>query len=481
MPLARLGKDALVYGGADLLFRLAQFLALPIYTFYLSVADFGILALLTVSAALLGMLLNLGVNNAIQRFYFGAEIEEAERPLLVSSGLAQLLASGLLTVGATLLVAYALRDEIGSAYGIAWPLVLIALLTVLPDQIAQYALDTVRLHFSPGKFVLVALVKNLLGVLIGLWFLLAWDMGVKGLLLGPLIAALAAAPLGLLMIRRDLVLRVNRQMVRKVFHFGYPFMFAAAAYWVFGSMDRWLLIELSDLEQVGLFSVAVKFATAITFLIIAFAQAWSPIAYRMSAEEPRYREYIARIFSIWLFGLAFVGLALGLFAPELLHLLTPPQYWAAAPILAIVSAGTVLYGTTLVTALGITLEKRTILLTTSAWTAALVNLLLNLALIPLLGGIGSAIATFLSYAVLTGSYLVWSQRLHPLPLEWRKLAFGCLVVGLTFAAAFAPPPGEGVAGIALKFAFLLAVLLAAVPAGLINRSLYRQLKAQFVG
>lgn len=480
MALNRLGRDVAVYGGADLAFRLAQFVALPVYAYHLSVADFGILALLTVSATLLGMLVNLGVSNAVQRFYFDVGTVAAERPLLVSSGLAQLLLTGALVVGASFLTLHGLRDEIDAAYGIAWPLIAMALLTVLPDQVAQYCLDALRLQFAPVRFVAVAMVKNLLGVLLGLWFLLVEDMGVAGLLLGPLLAAAAAAPLGLVMIRRDLVARIDLAVVRRVFHFGYPYVLAGAAYWVFGSMDRWMLIELSDVEQVGLFSIAFKFATLLTFLITAFGQAWSPIAYKLAAEEPRYREYFARILSLWFLGLAWLGLALALFAPEIMRLLTPSAYWPATPMLAIAAAGVVLYGTTLVTAMGISLEKKTLLLSAAAWAAALVNLAVNLVLIPRFGGIGAAVATFLSYAVLTGAMLWWSQRLHPLPLEWGKLAFCAAIVALALLAA-AGPPIEGAAGIALRLALLAAVALAAIPAGLLNRALLRQLRAQIAG
>jgi O-antigen/teichoic acid export membrane protein len=479
MALERLGRDVAVYGGADLTFRLAQFVALPIYAYHLSVADFGILALLTVSATLLGMLVNLGVSNAIQRFYFDSDTPEAQRPLLVSSGLAQLLLTGVLVVGTSFLILYGLRDDIAGAYGIAWPLVLMALLTVLPDQVAQYSLDALRLRFASLRFILVAFVKNLLGVLLGLYFLLAWDMGIAGLLLGPLVAAAAAAPLGLVAIRRDLELRIDGAVIRRVFHFGYPYVLAGAAYWVFGSMDRWMLIELADAEQVGLFSIAFKFATVLTFLITAFGQAWSPIAYKMSADEPRYREYFARILSIWFFVLALLGLALALFAPEIMRLLTPPEYWPATPMLAIAAAGVVLYGTTLITAMGISLEKKTMLLSAAAWAAAIANLAINFVLIPRFGGVGAAAATLISYAVLTGTMLYYSQRLHPLPLEWGKLAFCGFVVGLTLLAA-ASPPVSGITSIVVRLGLLAIVAAAAVPAGLLNRALLRQLRAQLV-
>src|SRR5207253_11456050 len=117
----------------------------------------------------------------------------------------------------------------------------------------------------------------------------------------------------------------------------------------------------------------------------------------------------ARIFSGWFFLLAFIGLGLALLAPEVMILLTPPEYHGAAPILAIAACGVVFYGTVQITVLGIQLERRTILLTYGAWLAAGLNVGLNLLLTPRMGALGSAIATFFSYGLLTGSFLFWSQ------------------------------------------------------------------------
>jgi O-antigen/teichoic acid export membrane protein len=476
--LRKLGRDVAVYGGADLAFRLTQFLVIPVYAHLLTVSDFGILALLTVSGTLLGMLLNLGINNSIQRFYFDPETPETERPTLVSTGLAQLIASGVVTVGFALLLASGLSAEIEAAYGIEWILVLIVLLTVLPEQLAQYTLDAVRLQFAPLKFCAIALVKNLLGILVGLWLLVRLDMGVAGLLLGTLAGAALAVPLGLLMIRRDLTWRLDRSVAAKAFQYGYPFVLAGAAYWVFGSMDRWLLIEFSDLVQVGLFSVALKFAAVLTFVISAFAQAWSPFAMRMRGEDPNYRQNYARIFSGWFFVLALTGLGLSLFAPEAMQLLTPREYWPAAPILSVAAAGIALYGTVQITVLGISLERRTMLLNWGAWLAAAANLVINLLLIPRYGAMGAAISTLASYGLLTGAFLFWSQRLHPIPLERGKLLYALGLVAIAAGAPWLMPEGTGLEAAALKTLVLAVAIAGAFAVRIVDHGLYRQILAR---
>ena len=473
--LKQLGRDVAIYGGADLLFKLVQFLVIPIYAHRLAVADFGILALLQVSAILLGVLVNLGVNYSVQRFYFDKDIAEERRPLLVSTGLFQLLVSGTILIGIVGFMLYGSRETIELNYGIAWTLVLVALATILPDQIAQYALDTSRLQFAPFNFCAIALVKNVVGLLIGLWLLLEHDMGVLGLLAGNLVAAVAAVPLGLWLVRRDLTLGLDREYLGLMLRFGTPFVFTAAAYWAFGSMDRWMLAEMSDSAQVGLFSIAFKFASVLTLAIGAFHQAWIPLAMRMANEEPDYRRLFSLVFSGWFCFLGLTALGLGLFAGDVMAALTPPSYWPAAQALAIGAAAIALSGTTQITSLGVTLEKRTMLIATGAWLTAGINIGLNLLLIPRFGASGSAIATLAAYLFLTLFYLGWSQKLHPIPLERGKLLYGLLLVAAAIAAAFLPL-GEPLGPIAAlgKLSILLVALLGGVLVGALPFHLFRR-------
>src|SRR5687768_16842058 len=174
--LRKLGKDIAVYGGADLLFKLTAFAVIPIYAHLLTVTQFGLMALLTVSATLLGYVVNLGINNAMHRFYFDPATTEAERPVIVSTGLAQLVCAGLLVVGLAFLILAGLRQQIFASYGIEWIWLALVLLNILPEQIAQYSLDAVRLHFTPWKYFTIASVKNVVGILLGLWFLTEWEL-----------------------------------------------------------------------------------------------------------------------------------------------------------------------------------------------------------------------------------------------------------------------------------------------------------------
>lgn len=468
------GRDVAIYGGADLLFKLLQFALIPVYTRELTVAEFGVLALLQVSATLVGAIANLGVNFATQRFYFDPSTGGPQKGVLVSTGLFQLVATLTLTVGALIVLAHPFEAQLQANYGIAWLLLVIALVTIVPDQLAQYLLDTSRLQFAPLRFCAIALVKNVLGLLIGVWLLLEAGLGLMGLFLGNLVGATLAVPIGAWLVRQDLTFAFDRALFKRTIRFGAPFVFTAAGYWAFSSMDRWLLAELADPVQVGLFSIALKFASVMALVITAFHQAWVPWAMRLAHEEPDHPRIFSKVLNFWVFLLGLMSLAIGLFAAEILSLFTPRAYWPAAAAMAVGAAGVALSGTTQLTTLGLTLAKRTGLIATGAWLAAGINLAANLILIPPLGATGSALATCVSYAALTLFYGYWSQRLYPMPVNRRHVLYGSVLIALTPFTVMLPADVQLVSwGLALKLGLLLVAALGGLAIGVIDPALLR--------
>ncbi|MGI8931710.1 MAG: lipopolysaccharide biosynthesis protein [Sphingomicrobium sp.] len=476
--LKALGKDVAIYGAGEFVFKLIAFSVFPIYAHIFTVAEFGVWGLLTVTATLLGFVVNLGVNQAVQRYYFDPAHSDQAR--IVSTGLAQLVASAVIIVGTLLLVAAAAGGAIERSYGIDRALLLLALATVVPDQLLQLCLDVLRLHFTPLRFLTVAFAKNMFGTAFALWLVVGQGAGLHGLFAGLLLGSVAALPLGLWLIRRELTWRIDRGLVRALFSFGFPLTLTSIASWIYTSVDRWMLADMSSAEQLGLYSMAAKFATILTFAIAAFAQAWVPFAIRLSRDDPAHPAFYGRVLPLFFFLLSFGAFAVALFSLDLLMLLTPAPFWPAATIIPVLVAGLALFGTTLVTALGITISRRTMYSTWATLIAAVVNVLLNLLLIPRFGAIGTAAATLLSFGLLTGALLHWSQRLHAIPIERGKLVY-CL--GLTVAVACLPLAGLGaldLAALAIKTLLLVLAIVGAFLVGIFNPSIVRSLRAKAV-
>ena len=431
-------RDSAIYGLADFILKILAFFTFPIFAHLLSVPDYGVLSLAGVIAGFVGMFINLGLNNAVQRFYFDSSIDPKKRPALISTGYFIMVLSSILITGVCILAAWFVRDYTLVAYELPFSYLALALLANIPAQLLTFANDTIRLHFSPVKFFTLSLIRNLAGILLAIILMKYFDQGLFGYFLANVVGSAIFIPLGMWFIRKDLQWKFDMPLARSILKFGYPFVFAGLGFWLFASMDRWMLGEWSTMEEAGIYSVAFKIGSIVMFVNSAFGQAWSPMAIKVMNENPdNYKILFSKLFTYLLALLLIVGAGTGLFATEFLHITTPKPYWSADNATIWVCMGLVFSGTTQLTALGISISKKTKFFTYIAWITAALNFGINYLLIPVWGALGSAIATTLTYIVLSGGYLYVSQKLHPLPLQHSRLLILIAFLAITIAIGMA--------------------------------------------
>lgn len=432
--LISLAREAFVYGGGDIAVRLVAFAVFPVYAHLFSPSEYGVMELVGTAVSLLAMIAGCGLNNSVQRFYWDPASTPQVQRSLVTTGLTLQVLFGVACCIASSLLVWLFSDYLERTFEIPRAVALLGLASIPLVLIGQYAGDALRLQFMPWRFTLLSFVRNLAGVIAGLTLVLAFGMRLEGIFLGNVLGLALAVGLALWVVPILLQGSFDAAEARRLLHFGAPFVLSGLAYWIFGAMDRWMLSLMVSTEQTGLYGIAFKFAGVLQLLILAFGQAWSPYSIKLVSDRSDYRRVYGKILVAWTMLLAVACCGLSLFASELLFLLTPSEYHRAAPLFGWCAAGIALYGTTQITAVGISLERKTMLFVRAAWLVACLNFLLNLLLIPLLGALGASIATFFAYATLTLMYFRWTQRLHPIEVDYARLLAG---VGIIVLAALA--------------------------------------------
>lgn len=455
----KLLKDSAIYGGADFFSKLLSFIFFPLMARYISVTEFGAMELIFTIIGLLGVIVNVGLNNAVQRFYWDKDTPESSRPVIVSSALLVQVVAGLVVMllGAAAVVSYgAVVGWEGQSFD--GRVLLFALVFMAVSQWIQFALDVLRLHFRPWRFFALSILSRVCGLLLAAWLVIQMGARLDGILGAQALVAVLVLPLALALIGKDLVLGVSLAWAKTLVAFGYPFIFAAFAYWIFGAIDRWMLACMSSVEEVGIYSVAFRFSSVVLFVSMAFGQAWSPVAMKIRTENPEgYRRIFATVLLALFMAMALVGGGVALFSGEGIALLLPEEYQGSAAVLIPLCLGVVLQTTQQVTAVGISIERKSHLIAKISWCAVGVNVLLNLWLIPLFGALGAAWATAVTYLFMTATYLAFTQHLHPLDISWgRLLTAGLAVMGLFGVALLARQTELAFSVIILK-CFALAV------------------------
>ena len=459
MIFSRLIKDSAVYGMADVLTKIISFFTFPIIAAALSPKAFGAMELIVTVTALLGLVMNCGLNNAVQRFYWDKDTTASMRPTIVTSGLYAQVGLGLLALlGGSVVIPFALPLIQSEAWPLSWIGLVAALLVMTFSQWVQYAVDVIRLHFKPWRFFMLAVVSRVATMILGIVAVVVLGLGVDGLLAAQALVLALALPLAVWLIRKDCKPRLfSKLWMKELIRFGYPFIFAGLAYWLFGAMDRWMLASMKTVDEVGVYSVAFRFASIVLFVSAAFGQAWSPNAMKIRTDHPEhYRVIYGQVLLVLLFGMLVVGGAMALFSGEVIGLFMPQDYHASAMPLAILCFGIIIQSSQQVTAAGISIAKKTYLFARIAWLTAAVNFGANLVLIPTYGALGAAWATLISYLLLSGAYLYWSQRLHPIRVQWGRL-ITLLLLGAVVATASLLFISLEVDGPILLFKLLLSI------------------------
>ena len=111
-------------------------------------------------AGLISIFLNLGMNNAIHRFYWDPYVKDKNRDShIITLGLIILVIWSITITSLFMIVLYSFRQTLEIRYSLEWIYIQIALITNIPSQILQYCLDVLRLHFSSVKYSILSFFR----------------------------------------------------------------------------------------------------------------------------------------------------------------------------------------------------------------------------------------------------------------------------------------------------------------------------------
>lgn len=186
-------------------------------------------------------------------------------------------------------------------------------------------------------------------------------------------------------------------------------------------VDQIMLRWLSGTSEVGVYSVAVTFSEVWYFIPEFIVVSVYPRLIELKkSNSPEYDRKFQQIFDI-LFLIAFVvAIAMTVLAGPLIPFLYGDKYAAASSVLIIhVWAGIFMFMRSLFSK-WVLIENALVFSLVSHGFGALVNVLANLALIPVFGGQGAAVATLLSYAASSYFFLFFFAKTRPLALKMSK-------------------------------------------------------------
>ena len=431
--IKRLFKHSFIYLIGSALQSLIGFVLIPVYTRYLSPAEYGQLEILNTILLILNIVLSLGFASALMKVHERDSQGEIERRKLIGTMYIFVLpiasaATLLLALGAKFFTGIILDDSNQTN------LLYLILGTNLIVIFLNLSFAVLRSKERSKTFTLLSLIKFTLILALNTFFVIKLQLGVMGILLGNLIAQTALAFIFLPTVFRSLHFTFSRQYLRKLSIFGFAVIPASLAMWVMDLSDRYFLKYFADFTEVGLYSLGYKIGFLVYILLVyPFQLAWPKVSFAV-ASRPDCKEIYAKTLTYFAFLGSLAALGLSLFGAQIIKLFAAPQFHTAYQIIPLVAFSYVLYGLHFALVPGLHIKEKSKYYPLIIGIPAGLNLLLNYFLVPLYGMQGAAVTTLICFIlVVVLTYLI-TRRFYQVKYEWWRLAKLLAIIVLILSA-----------------------------------------------
>lgn len=384
-----LAKNTVMFAIGSFASKLLQIVLVPFYTRVLTSGEYGTIDLLQAVVALLHPIICLAIHESVFRY---AMEQDRDKAAILSIGL-----------GVTLL-GTAFMSVLGgiSMYFIdpiyVWMVVANTAVNALWTVILQYTKAVGR----SGLYALNSVVATVFVLIFNIAFLVWLKMGIVGYMLGYIVANLLATIFLIVFLGKDFKIRfqpITKSLLKDMLRFSLPLLFNGICWWLSTFTDRVMIVAILGKEENGLYAAASKIPHILSVLVTIFYQAW-----QVSANQEFGKQDSIRFFSKTYEQNAALTFMLGsgmiLLCRPFSAVFFGAEYinaWSLVPTLVM---STVFFSFSQFLISVYTANKKTGMAFITNILGTLVNIVLNAFLIPLMGLIGAAIATAISYFVL---------------------------------------------------------------------------------
>lgn len=387
-------SHSLIYAAGNVMRQLVGFIMLPIYTNYLSPADYGVIGLLIFALSLIDLVFGARLLQSVPKFYYEKESKE-ERNATVSSALILTTCISTLTMLIVMLLNGPASSFLFSSDGFDLVIGFFAV-QILTTALENYGLLYIRIERRPWLFVSFGAGKLILQLGMNIWLVVFLEMGVLGIAIaGAVSTGVFACLLGLYTVVK-VGLAFRWHLAWEQVKFCIPLWVAGFAALYTGSANRYYMNQFATLTDIGLFELAVKFSAILSTLVwIPFFQYWQTESFSIynSAEKPK--QIYRNVFQFVTLLLTSFALGISLFSRPVIRLMADSSYYAAADAVPILTFAGLFQCLVFYVNFSFMATNNTNWISKINYFVAAVATVLYLTLVPLLGFVGAALALLL--------------------------------------------------------------------------------------
>jgi O-antigen/teichoic acid export membrane protein len=381
----------------------------PIITRLVDPSDNGKYGIFNMYSSLAVMVLCIGLDQALVRYYYEKDTDDYKRVLLskcvVIPVVLCLIISGIVMI-------LSLSGLVKFKFN---PLIMgILCVFTLFQLIYRFSLLLVRLEYKSKLYSLLNIIHKLiyLVAVFPLIFLFK-NNHVMALVISTTLASFVCL-FSSVTANRKIWKPTNNKgacetSTRELMRYGYPYILSMGLATLFSAIDKISLDIYRTDHEIGVYTSAITLINVFAIIQTTFNTLWQPMSVEHYTKDKQDRSFYQQGNQLITIVMFFIGLSLILFKDIFVYILGS-KYREAATILPFLCFNPIMYTISETTVSGLVFKKKSMMQIVVSAGACATNIIGNMILVPRLGGRGAAISTGISYIVFFTLRTVLSNR-----------------------------------------------------------------------
>lgn len=380
-------KNTVIFSIGNFGTKIISFFLVPLYTNILTTREYGTVDLIYTIGMVLVPLLTLNIGESIMRF---ALDKDADCDKIMSTGITILIFGAI--IGLLILPIANLFENV-SDYSIY------IYLYTLTLAFSQIFLCYLRGKEFLLKYSIGNIIQSLTIAIFNIIFLIGMKKGIEGYLMAYILSNVCTGLYGFWAGKVNLVIKkysIDIELSKNMITYSVVLIPNSFMWWIMNSSDRMMVSAMISVTANGVYAVAYKIPTLLSTITTIFNQAWSYSAIREDESEDK-EEYNNRVYENLVTIVIVVATGLLMIMKPFLSVYVGKEYYAAWHYVPYLIVGFVFMTLGSFIATSYTVHKDSMGFLISGTVGAIINLILNFILIPMMGVSGAAFATCISY------------------------------------------------------------------------------------
>ncbi|TXG37118.1 lipopolysaccharide biosynthesis protein [Seonamhaeicola maritimus] len=440
-------KQTFIYGLATVLPRMLTFLLTPLYTEVMAVGVYGKVSIIFSWFAIFNVILAYGMETAFFRFFN----KEDNQDKVVGTATLSVIFTSLAIFG----LAFLFQNQIANVTDIEVHHIRFVIWILLLDALVIIPFAWLRANAKPMKYAVIKIVNVAINIGLNLFFFLLLsglakendlfasiyktDFEISYVLIANLVASGITLIL-MLSFYGKIKYKFNSILWQQMLRYAYPVLIAGLAYTTIETFNRILLdSSLSTAEnpedEVGMFSACYKLALFMTLFATAFRLGIEPYFFSHAKSKNPQKNYAKILEYFVIFGSGILLTVVVLSDILKVIIIRDEDFWEAMWIVPIILIASFCLGIYHNLSVWYKITDRTKFGAYISVVGAIITLVLNIWLIPIISYKGSAIATLAAYGSMVLLSYYFGRKYYPIPYNLKKIGL-YLTMSILFSLVY---------------------------------------------